>query len=69
MTAREHTILEMVKAFYEAVKEADILGVPAGHLYAACMGTLTIDQFYALMGVLVKAGKVRHENNCYYAVM
>jgi hypothetical protein len=41
-------------------------GAPGGHLYAALMQHMTIDQFETLMNVLVEAGRITKRGNCYY---
>ena len=41
-------------------------GAPAGVMYAALCGVLSLDRFMALMGILVKAGKVRYSGHVYY---
>lgn len=56
-------------AIIEAVKLAGDFGAPGGHLYAALMGQgCSLHQFEQLMAGLVKAGKLRKEGECYFAV-
>ena len=37
--------------------------VPAGHLYASVMGSLTLEAFEVILGALVQAGLVRREGD------
>ena len=67
MTDQErNAVMEVFAALYEAVK-ASPRGAPGGHLYAAVMGHLTLDQFNQFMSALCKSGKVRRSGECYFA--
>lgn len=49
--------LEMVEAVAESIRE---LGeVPSGHLYALCMGHMSLERYDAVISSLVRAGVVR----------
>lgn len=49
----------LVVAVAEAIRE---LGeVPSGHLYAVLMGQLSLDQYNAVIAVLVRAGLVEKQ--------
>ena len=53
--------LKAAQAIAEAIRE---LGrVPAGHLYATVMGTLTLEQFEQITGILKGAGLVEEKNH------
>jgi hypothetical protein len=54
------------KMFIDAVKEAGSLGAPAGVMYAAVMGKLSLSQFEQIMSGLVRAGKLRKEGDLYF---
>jgi hypothetical protein len=41
-------------------------GAPAGPMYAAVMQHLSLDQFEAIMRVLVEAGRITKRGDCYY---
>jgi hypothetical protein len=41
-------------------------GAPGGHLYAALMQYLSLDQFEAMMRVLVAAERIAKRGDCYY---
>lgn len=59
----------LCNAFLESVKEAGPQGAPAGPLYAAAMTHgLSLEHFEAIMGALVKAGKLRKSGHLYFAV-
>jgi hypothetical protein len=56
-------------AVLDAVQTAGPDGLPAGPLYHTLMAYgCTYHQFTLLMGALVGCGKIRHHNNCYFAV-
>ena len=69
MTEREATegMRQVLAIFLEAVKAGGEHGAPAGHMYAALQDCVSLDQFNAIMGVLVKAGKVRKRGDLYFA--
>ena len=68
-TATRDPVVEIAAALLEAVESStSSFGVPGGHLYAATMSILSLDQFQAIMGVLVKIGKVERHGECYRAV-
>lgn len=59
-------ILEIMAAIVETVKDLGPQGAPGGHLYAALMGVMRLDQFEVFMGALVKAGKLVKRGECYF---
>jgi hypothetical protein len=67
MTLEQIKALQAVaKMFIDAVKEAGSLGAPAGVMYAAVMGKLSLSQFEQIMSGLVRAGKLRKEGDLYF---
>lgn len=66
MTNTEHTqihaIKEICKAIYEAIKEAGEAGIPSGHLYAAMMAHLNLDQYNKLIEILKETKLIKEEN-------
>ena len=50
---------QMVVAVGQAIKA--LQRVPSGHLYAHLMGSLTLDEYQTIIGLLKKAGVVREE--------
>ncbi len=42
----------------EAILAMGEQGIPSGHLYARLMGTITLDDYNTILGVLKKAGMV-----------
>jgi len=61
-------LFEFLQALVEVVKAGDSLGVPAGHMYAMLMSKMSLDQFNILMSSLVRSGKIKLSNHCYYYV-
>jgi len=61
-------LIDFADALLEAVTAMGDRGMPAGHLYAAVMGHMSLEQSQAIMRVLVKAGKVTHSGHVYRAV-
>ena len=59
---------ELGLALVDACKQAGPLGAPGGHLYAATMSVLTLDQFTSVMGTLEKLGYIRKDGECYVHV-
>lgn len=55
-------------AFLDVVREAGTLGAPAGPVYAAVMGRMTLEQFEMIMGALVATGRVRRSGHVYHYV-
>jgi hypothetical protein len=41
----------------------DLGQVPSGHLYAGLMGTITLDQYQTIIGILKEAGVVEECNH------
>lgn len=60
--------LLMAAAILDTIREMGDEGVPAGHLYAAVMGRISIDAFEGIMAVLVGSHKVRKVGQVYVAV-
>jgi hypothetical protein len=54
--------------FLSAVKAGGSYGAPGGLLYAPIMDRCSLDQFNAIMRVLVARGKVRKSGDRYFAV-
>lgn len=68
MTKKQKTdvILTICNSFIEAVKVGGSQGVPAGHMYAAVMGQMSLNDFQTIMDVLVSRGFVRKTGDVYY---
>jgi hypothetical protein len=60
-------LLKTANVLLETVQECP-QGAPAGVMYAAVMGIVTLDQFEVIMSALVEAGKVRKSNNQYFPI-
>jgi hypothetical protein len=61
-----NAVRSVANLFVDAVRAAGPLGAPGGHLYAATMGSLTLSQFEAIMGGLVRAGRLTKRDECYF---
>ncbi len=53
--------LEVIRAIADAIRE--VKQVPAGHLYAAVMGTLSLSAFTRIVDMLVRSGLVRKQGD------
>ena len=53
----------MIAAIYSAIEEFGSSGVPSGHLYAAVMGKINLDNYNAIIEVLVKVGKITNKGH------
>ena len=57
----------IMDAVVDSVRAAGPMGAPGGVLYAALMvHGCTLENFQALMGVLVKVGKLTQKGNLYF---
>jgi len=59
-------VLRRVAEAITAVVAECPTGAPGGHLYAALMQHITLDQFQSLMSVLVEAGRITKRGDRYY---
>ena len=66
--ARQLQILKLLcDTIIESVREAGVMGMPAGNLYAALMPSgISLEQFERLMGSLVNIGQLHKRNQVYY---
>lgn len=68
MTQAEATMLFLAKALLETVQECPD-GAPSGPMYMAVNAKgVSLDQYQAIMNALVKAGRIRYSNHCYYPI-
>lgn len=58
---RQEALRQIVLAVEEAIRDAG--EIPSGHLYAALMGHMTLDQYNTIISVLKKAGKIEEKFN------
>lgn len=58
---RQEALRQIVLAVEEAIRDAG--EIPSGHLYAALMGVMTLDQYNTIISVLKKAGKIEEKFN------
>jgi hypothetical protein len=66
MTLLPSQVLSIANALYDTVRDSPN-GVPAGHMYAAVMGLISLNQFEAIMSALVKDGRIRKSGHVYFA--
>jgi hypothetical protein len=62
------SVLQVVLAVADAIKEFGPEGVPSGHLYAHLMGKLSIHVYTAIIEQLKSAGLVRESGHVLYFV-
>ena len=68
MTDTAKALLAICDAIIETVKDSGSLGAPAGPMYAALMAQgFSLEQYEAIMGALVKAGKLRKSGDLYFS--
>lgn len=69
MTPQQIAVVQMLaQAALETVREAGKQGAPSGPMYAAFMQYgMSLEQYTALMGALVRAGKLKQRGNVYFA--
>ena len=58
---------EIVKAHAQAILAIgdcikELGGVPSGHLYARLMGSMSLESYQSIIGILKSAGIVKEEN-------
>jgi len=68
LSQQARTILEFTSALMDTVRQAGHMGVPCGHLYAATMSVLSLEQYQKFEALLLKTGKVRKSGHCLYYV-
>jgi len=59
--AQVRAALGMLKAVAETIQEVG--STPAGPMYAMLMGTITLNDFNAMIDMLVKSGLVKRDGN------
>lgn len=71
MSDKEQVILtfQLVYALAATVHETGEHGCPAGVLYAALQGKLSIDQFKELVRVMKEAKLIRESNHIFYSLV
>jgi hypothetical protein len=70
MTAQQkQAILQICDAVVEGIKVAGPIGIPSGHVYASLMHFgCNLSQYESLIGILVKAGKIRKQGDLLFAI-
>jgi hypothetical protein len=68
MSNQQKAVIAVIAAVFDTIKEMGPDGAPEGPLYAVLMGQgCTLGQFQSIVGILVRAGKVRQEGHVLYA--
>lgn len=65
---KRKAIQDIAFAIFSAIKEAGEAGIPSGHLYAALMGKMTLDQYNQFIEALVNTGKITNNGHLLKAV-
>lgn len=66
---RYAAILQICDAVVESIKAAGAMGAPSGVIYASLMQFgCNLSQYESLIGILVKAGKIRQEGDLLFAI-
>lgn len=65
---RMTALRESALALNECIREAGPAGVPAGHLYAAVMGHMSLDTFQVLIRALKEVGLIKEQFHLLTAV-
>jgi len=65
---QQQQVLAVINAVYETIKDMGKDGAPSGILYAGLMAKgCSLNQYNSLIGLLIKAGKVRQAGDVLYA--
>lgn len=59
--------VEILKGMIEAVQQSPN-GLPSGHLYAHCLSHMSLQQYEALLGIMIKSGKVKKQGDLLVSV-
>lgn len=65
---RRQKIQEIAYVIYDIIKSSGDKGIPSGHLYAALMGKMTLDQYNLFIGALAANGKITNHNHLLKAI-
>jgi hypothetical protein len=65
MTLLPSQVLSIANALYDTVRDSPD-GAPAGPMYAAVMGIISLNQFESIMGALVRDGYIRKSGHVYF---
>jgi hypothetical protein len=72
MTTKREAALAVLKisdCFLDVVKEAGPEGAPSGPMYAAAMTYgMSLEKYSMIMDFLVRSGRIKLSNNCYYYI-
>ena len=60
--------IEIMDTVIDCVKLGGDMGVPSGHVYAALMGTMSIETYERMIGLLIEAKRIKRSNHVLYYV-
>lgn len=66
---QRRAVQEIAFAIFDSIKAAGAQGIPSGHLYAALMGKMTLDQYNMFIGALTKNGYITNTGHLLKAVV
>ena len=61
-------IQQAALAILDAIRAAGDRGIPSGHVYAAVMGSMSLDTYNLIIGALVGAKKITNTNHLLKAI-
>lgn len=64
-----HAAIQVAATILDAIRAFGPRGVPAGELYAAVMGSMSLDSFTSIIGALKRANLVREANHLLTAIV
>ncbi len=64
----KNAVIMIASAILDAIKDSGSRGIPSGHLYVMLMGTLSLEQYQAIVDGLKDAKRIRIENHVLYAM-
>lgn len=60
--------VQLCKALIETIREAGPMGAPSGHMYAALMDEISLEQYQQIMAICKSTGLVEERGHCFYYV-
>jgi hypothetical protein len=68
MTKQEtvKALAELILVLRDIIRAAGKEGIPSGHLYAHCMGGMTLETYEKLIKIFLDSGKVERKNHVLY---
>jgi hypothetical protein len=60
--------LRVMDVIVDCIKEGGDNGIPSGHLYAHLMGSMRLETYEKMIGMLIEAGRIKRSNHVLYYV-